>query len=328
MRTIFHVIGILLIFLTFSWNSYGQKFNPKNRYHSIGVNLGTTNYVGELDPDAAIFSPAFYYTRYNFGVCYVRRYKANISWRINGSYGRIAGDDYKNADYTADDIHRKLRNLSFRNHILEVKADVIYDFIGHHTRFPKRPQYVPYAFLGIAYFHHNPQGQRSNGDWVNLKPLSTEGQGLPGTNKKPYSLHQIAIPVGLGIRYKLGKQWDLAFEAGWRITFTDYLDDVSTSYTDRDLLIEHRGQLAAEMADRTHEAMAKDPELKQFVETRQGGYVNKNNTVYNGNDYAYIRSYNTPGAQRGEKNKDWYVVTGFHLTYILPGRVICPKFRN
>lgn len=328
MRTFLQLTGIFLIILNFSGNSYGQRFNPKNRYHSIGFNIGTTNYVGELDPAPNIFSPALYYTRYNLGICYLRRHSPNLSYRLNAAYGRIAGDDYKNASYDANDIHRKLRNLSFRNYIIEVKADVVYDFVANHTRYPKRPQYVPYVFLGIAYFHHNPQAQRSNGEWVNLKPLSTEGQGLPGVNKKPYSLHQIAIPLGLGIRYKLGKQWDLALEAGWRFTFTDYLDDVSTSYTDRDLLIEHRGELAAEMADRTHEAMAKDDRLRDFVRTGTGGFATKQNKPYDGNDYAYIRGYNTPGAQRGEKNKDWYVVTGIHLTYIIPGRVICPKFRN
>jgi len=32
--------------------------------------------------------------------------------------------------------------------------------------------------VGVGVFWFNPQGRATNGRWYNLKPLSTEGQGL------------------------------------------------------------------------------------------------------------------------------------------------------
>lgn len=285
------------------------------------------NYVGETDPSAGIISPGISFTRYNIGLSFIQKYNPRIFFRGNISYGRIKGDDYENASYEPQDIHRKLRNLSFRNQIFEVKADVIIDLFENYRTYWKRPDYTPYFFTGLAYFYHNPEGETSSGDWVKLKPLSTEGQGLPGTGKKNYSLHQIAIPVGVGFRYKVAKNWDLAFEIGWRFTLTDYLDDISGVYTDRDLLLQEKGQLAVDMSDRTWEAMQKDPVLYDFGKVRQG-FVNKDNSPYNGNGYEYLASWTVPGGQRGDPNKDWYIVTGFHLNYIIPPRVICPKFRK
>lgn len=308
--------------------SYAQVFHKKDRYHSIGVNVNAMNYVGEVDPGPSVVSPSLSFTKYNIGACYMYKMKPHFFIRGNVSYGRIKGDDYKNASYEIEDIHRKLRNVNFRNQIFEAKLDAVIDFKGNYLHYRKRPDIVPYASIGIAYFYHNPQGYSPDGEWVNLKPLSTEGQGLPGTGVKEYSLHQIAIPVGLGVRYKLARHWDLAFEVAWRFTFTDYLDDVSGVYADRDYILEQKGDLAAAMSNRVSEVIAKDGELRSFVENRQGGYVTKENNRYTGNGDAYVNSYNIPGAQRGDKNKDWYIVTGFHLIYIFPPRVICPKFRK
>jgi hypothetical protein len=321
-------IFLLITFSTLQYSIAQRRFNPRNRYHALGANISAMNYVGEVDPGPSVVSPSLNFTKYNIGFSYYKKLSPHFFFRGNISYGRIKGSDYENADYNINDIHRKIRNLSFRNQIYELKADFIYDLVGNNAHFRKRPQYVPYTFLGIAYFHHNPEGKTPDGKWVKLKPLSTEGQGLEGSAKKPYSLHQIAIPIGCGLKYKLARQWDLAFEIGWRVTFTDYLDDIGTNYGDRDQLRAQKGDLAVTMSDRSQEALNKDSQLKDFVENRQGGYVNKDNTQWDQNGDKYIYSYNIPGAQRGDKNKDWYILTGFHLIYIFPERVICPKFRD
>ncbi|MEI9957878.1 MAG: hypothetical protein WDM90_16620 [Ferruginibacter sp.] len=61
--------------------------------------------------------------------------------------------------------------------------------------------------------------------------MHTEGQGfLEYPDKKIYSLHQIAIPVGAGLKYELSQMITLRAEYIYRILNTDYLDDVSTTY--------------------------------------------------------------------------------------------------
>lgn len=325
--------SIFVLFLLVSMQAQAQhysskkRFNPKYRYHSIGFGLGTTNYMGDLDPHPNIFSPSLVYTRYNIGIHYMYKFAPRLSFRGNAFYGRIKGDDYKSAGYNSHDIYRKLRNLNFKSAVIELKADLVIDLFANRSNYRKRHDFNTYVAFGIAFFHFNPKGQTANGNWVALHPLSTEGEGIPGYRKK-YHLNQIAIPLSIGFRYKLSRQWNLSFEVGYRITFTDYLDDVSGNYVPQSVLVQYRGQQAANMADKSNLAVAKDPKLASFVVNKHGGYVNQNNQPYNGTGYKYINSYNTPGAQRGKPNRDYYIVTAFQLTYIIPPRVICPKFRK
>ncbi len=73
-----------------------------------------------------------------------------------------------------------------------------------------------------------------NGEWVDLKPLRTEGQGLiPG--REEYKLTQLNIPMGIGVKYFLTETFHVSSEVLHRKTFTDYIDDVSTNYVDPDI---------------------------------------------------------------------------------------------
>jgi len=308
-----------------------QKGFKKYRYYSIGGCLNAMNYVGDLDPGPSFLSPSIKFTRYNIGVTGLYRIKPRISLRATISYGRIKGDDAVSADYENKNVYRLYRNLSFRNQIFEVKADVVIDLFENRRRYTKRVDYTPYMFIGIAYFHHNPQAQAPDGTWVNLKPLHTEGEGMPG-GPKNYSLNQVALPIGLGFRYKLTKQLDIAFDMGWRFTLTDYLDDVGGKYYSKEALTAQYGDMSRIMSDRSYEAYSTNPELAASADNHYG-----NNTVtyYNGqpqnqNDgWTGVSTYGQPGGQRGDLKgrRDLYIVTGFHLTYILPGKVVCPKFR-
>lgn len=306
--------ALLLVFLAFfNEISFGQGAATfkKHRYTSIGIMLNAMNYVGELDPGPSFISPGIKFTRPNIGLTYTKRIAPRYSARGSVSWGRIKGNDYENASFADKDIHRKFRNLSFRSSILEIKADFIVDLWENRGRHTKRPDYTPYFFAGIAYFHMNPKTEYK-GDWVAIEPLNLEG--------KSFSLHQIAIPVGLGFRYKLGKQWDLAFEMGWRFTLTDYLDGVSKSYVDKSTF--NGNQTAIDLSDRSGELFNKK-EIDPYVQS-VGGFVPD---PYSSTGVK-IRDYGVPGNQRGDSNRDWYIVTGFHLNYIIPGRVICPKFRT
>lgn len=307
--SIFGLILFLLVLI--QENVIGQGFAKKNRYLSIGGNLNAMNYVGELDPGPSFLSPGILFTRYNIGATALYRLGPRFSVRGNVSYGRIKGDDAENASYNDKDIHRKIRNLSFRSPIVEAKIDAVFDLFENRSNFRKRPDYTPYAFFGLAYFHHNPKAEY-DGKWHSLQPMQLEG--------KKYSLHQIAIPVGIGFRYKLAKNWDLGFEMGWRFTFTDYLDDVADKYRNKNEF--GSDEVAIALSDRSVEGIAEDPELQKFISETQGWTVDDRGMPV-------PAGYGRAGDQRGDQKgrKDMYIVTGFHLTYILPGKVICPKFR-
>ena len=326
MNRFLKVAFLAVLFLIFQAESKAQNFNPKYRYWSIGGTLNIMNYVGDLDPGASFLAPGLKYTRYNFGATALYRFSPRISFRGTLSYGQIGGNDYKNSSYSeaggaSAPINRKARNFSFSNQILELKADVVIDFIEHRGKYQKRPDFVPYMFVGIAYFHHNPTAVTADGQTVSLHDYHTEGQGvLPGAPSQ-YSLNQIAIPIGLGVRYKLSKQLDLAFEVGFRFTFTDYLDDVgSGAYPDKTALFNAMGggdmaATAVALSDRSGEVLNTDPGLKPVAD--QG--INSTTGLSN--------AFNANSRGNSDKRRDMYIVSGLHLTYIIPGKVVCPKFR-
>jgi hypothetical protein len=52
------------------------------------------------------------------------------------------------------------------------------------------------------------------------------------TNRKEYNLTQVNVPYGVGVKYFVSETFNISFEIVNRMTFTDYIDDVSTSYID------------------------------------------------------------------------------------------------
>ena len=311
MRNFGCVALIALLMLTLaSTDADAQRFSRRKAYKSFGFHLNAMNYFGDIVPESDFTSLRFKSTRPNIGVSYTRRFTPRISVRGMFAWGRITGDDLKSAAVNeADNVPRYIRNLKFRNDIKELSAVATFDLFENRGTYLKRPDFSPYGFLGVAVFAHNPKAEY-RGTFVALQPLGTEGQNLPKDETAdpaaiypdPYARVQIAIPFGLGVKYKLDKNWDLGFEIGWRKTFTDYLDDVSGYYADPTALAANN-PLSAVLADRSNEG----PYEQAF-----GNQV----------------GWGAYGDQRGDRtDKDWYIVAGFNLTYIMPQRGKSPKFR-
>ncbi|HVZ96003.1 MAG TPA: DUF6089 family protein [Chitinophagaceae bacterium] len=164
-----------------------------------------------------------------------------FNFRIGFSYARIGADDKDNPSPLL-----KERNLSFRSNIFELNV------MGELTLFdPESFDSYPYVMGGVGIFHFNPYAFDDNGRKVFLQPLSTEGEGLkefPG--RKKYSLYQICIPVGFGWKWTIKEKWNISYEFGYRITFTDYLDDVSKNYVDFGILQQEKGNEAVALSYR------------------------------------------------------------------------------
>ncbi len=300
-----------------------QRFTKSKRYTSIGFSVNAMNYFGDITPAENFTSTDLQFTRYNLGVHVSRRLTPRFTSRFSFNYGRVKGDDYNSQDPTDNNARfRYLRNASFRTSIYELSAVGIIDLIENRQSYLRRPEFVPYVFGGVAGFYYNPKTQAPEGfggpnNWVALQPLHTEG--------KSYSLFQIAIPFGVGFRYKASPRWDVSFEIGYRFLFTDYLDDVSGNYADPSTL---SSDLARAIANRTTEVNSAGGNFRDLERVKSDiGYSELTFKDANDNSYQSIQGYEA-GQKRGSPNeKDWYMVTGFHLNYILVKGVRCPKFR-
>ena len=309
MRQLAKIAILIFIVLLISTTANGQKFRKKSKYMSVGGFLGTSNYVGELDPGSSFLATSPQFTRWNIGGTLTKRLHPRISARVGVSYGRLQGDDLNSAiDPAGWEPYRRVRGLHFRNDFYEMKADGIVDLFQNRRGMQKRLKLTPYGFLGLALMYHNPKAKFQD-KWVSLRELGTEGQFIDGVGQDgPYSKLQVVIPFGIGIRYKIGVLWDVSFEIGWRKTFTDYLDDVGGTYVDK-----------ANFAPETPEYVLSDPSI----------YLEDNPfKTYEKDGHIYTRGYGRDGDQRGDDNSDWYIVTGFHVSYIFHPKLISPKFKG
>lgn len=167
-------------------------------------------------------------------------YKEKFALRFEGTFGNIKGYDsiLKNVRTTSQGRYE--RNLNFRSKISEfsllAEFHPLFIFIDWPGRDQDPPYFSPYLVGGIGFFSFNPQSKSRNGQYVDLQPLSLEGQGFAEyLERKPYKLSQINFPVGAGVRYELGPSFNLRAEFLYRILTTDYLDDVSKRYINPDV---------------------------------------------------------------------------------------------
>lgn len=243
----------------------------------IGVFGGLSAYTGDLTDK--IFPKEVT----NAAIGITGNYELTDQFMLRGgfTYSVVGG-----ADRFSERPSHINRNLSFESSVYEFSAVMEYYLNNLYDR-----RFSPYGFAGLAAYHFNPYTYYG-GQKVFLKPLSTEGQGLPGyPDAKPYRLTQMAVPFGAGIKYRINDKLRVGLELGYRKLFTDYLDDVSTVYADPADLLAAKGQLAVDISYRGDEIAGGNP------------------------------LYPAKSTGRGrEDRKDAYYFTGIHLTYQLGGK--------
>jgi len=231
-----------LLFLVFfiPFSKLGAQVYVSN--WRLEIMAGTSSYNGDLVQGT--------FPLKRLGPCVGLNLKRHINnkftFRLGLSYGRIYGDDKKNKD-----PELIARNLNFKSHIIELSAAVEYDFLKLRDDFNDVYKYTPYIFAGIGAFHFNPYTFDNAGNKTYLQPLKTEGQGLSAfPDRKNYSLYQFCLPIGLGFKWNVSENIQVCYEAGYRFTTTDYLDDVSSTYVSLDKLAVLVGPKTAELSYR------------------------------------------------------------------------------
>ena len=251
------------------------------------------------------FSPAdleFVLTRPAISLAYRYKFAKNFNIHSSFNYLLVAGDDKLTSE-----PFRNNRNLNFKSNIFElaVRAELslFASNVGHRygikktlKRRHKGKSNEFIGFIGAGVFYYNPKGKNpSTGKYEKLYPLRTEGQGLPG-GPKQYSRISISIPMGIAWRMTLNKLWCVGLEYSFRKTFTDYIDDVSTTYyPDKVLFEDTYGTKALAFSD---------PNLGNIP-------------------YATSPNGDGTGAQRGDKEKDSYM-----SLQVTVGRFFPPKRRK
>ena len=208
----------------------------------LGVGVGGMNYIGDLNNQGMLGAPHW------AGGLFCR-----INW--DNRWALVLGAAAGQVEGGSPDC-MAWRNLSFRSPILEGTMRMEFNF-WPYGQGDMRFRWTPFIFGGIGAFHFNPKALLEDpatheARWHELQPLGTEGQGLEEyAGRTPYALTQLSMPFGLGVKWTPTKTVTLSAEYGFRKSWTDYLDDVSTTYADNALLRQRRGEVAAALADRS-----------------------------------------------------------------------------
>jgi hypothetical protein len=227
-------------------------------------------------------------TRYCGRISFGYYFSPSFIYRSSINAGLIKGDDK-----TTKEPFRSNRNLNFSSVVLEFNQNiqflVVREKLGNKYGLKnikgrkigaKARSIGFYLTAGVGVFYYNPKSTYQ-GKSVFLRDLHTEGQGLEN-GPKQYKRVSIDIPLGFGLRKALSRQWGMYLEFTQHYTFTDYLDDVSTSYYDPAALLAAYGPASVAMAD---------PNLGFFVNPggdsyatapgeQRGDYTDKDNFMF------------------------------------------------
>jgi hypothetical protein len=258
---------LFLIFFIYSSSLFSQS-------KEFGVFLGTTTYKGELNK--SLFTLRL--IKPSVGLLYRKNINNHWAHRFGLNYGRVEADDA-----LSDDEYQKRRNLSFRSSIWDLHYYLEFNFLPYQIA-NMNTRFTPFIFAGVNGYLFNPKGYL-NGSWYSLQPLGTEGQGTSFySGRKKYNRLQFAIPFGGGVKFRVARRVGMTIEAGARKLYTDYLDDVSTTYADKVILQANYGEISVLLSDRSIDGQAPGNE------NRQRGNASDN---------------------------DWYMFTGFTINYTI-----------
>lgn len=243
--------------------------------NELGLTGGAMYYIGDLNPTKHYPRD----TKLGGGLLFRHNFSDRFALRLQGLYGTLQA-----YDSDSDDSLAALRNLHFRSRMFEFAGIMEVNFFKYRSREKDGRTWTPFLFAGIAYFRANPQAQL-NDTWYSLQQLGTEGQGTSARDTEAYKIDQLSLPFGAGLKFNFGRL-DMQLEWGLRRTSTDYIDDVSDTYVDNDLLAVENGPLAAAFGDRSG--------------------LNE------------LPGYSNADRARGDRNtRDWYSYSGISFTYIL-----------
>lgn len=260
----------------------------------FGLRLGGANYLGEIggagEARGSLLDMKFSQTNVALGGFYRYHFTDRIAAKIQFNYARIQG-----ADSLSEQPSRVGRNLSFRTDLLEVLVTGQYSFLvlnDLNRRSKSRVDFRANVFAGAGVLFYYPYAQY-NDKWYYLRPLMTEG------TENAYDEMTIAVPFGLAANFTFNKKIRLGFEVGYRFTFTDYLDDVSTDYAADTELPFQESQI---FADRSDEFYSRGGDLEGFPSPNYYGY---NEIIQR-------------GAIRGNPDtNDGYLLFQFELSYVI-----------
>ncbi|MEO1449641.1 MAG: hypothetical protein AAFV07_08920, partial [Bacteroidota bacterium] len=254
-----HFITLVLAFIS-AGTSIGQHLPGR---WQVGLQAGTFHYLGDLNyqgqPDWAAYrsfdaNESPWALRAHLG----RRLSPAWTWYLAGEYGYLLGADRArtwNGDIRSENPNLA-RALNVRTEIMSLQTGLRYH-LANDQWLDLDAGWDPYMEIGVGAIQFTPFGDLLDGEgniyhyWADgsirdraeTAPNASESQiverdrsyetrlsDLNTNTEVDYPRQTLIIPLGIGIRRRLGPGIWLNGNLRWQYTFSDYLDDASGAY--------------------------------------------------------------------------------------------------
>ncbi|MDP2452713.1 MULTISPECIES: DUF6089 family protein [unclassified Kaistella] len=272
----------------------------KGQRHEIGVQLGMSNLVGDIGRTNYIFQKpvrrniADYGVPFYGSILYRMNFNPYQTVRLNLAYNHI-----QFIDALAKEQYRRNRKLWGTNSIVE--ADLIFEYNFFPVNEEQKGMLSPYIFGGLgAMLASAPQlvvendfRRDANGNAITPTNASDFETNSTYTSGKKLTM---AIPFGVGLKYKFNYNWSLFGEFMFRPTFSDsidysMIDDKSVKVTyNKDILA--AGSTSKSILQEDPYKTVAEANVAKLLEDRQVGNINSKdwvNTFSIGLSYSFGR---------------------------------------
>jgi hypothetical protein len=208
----FLVVGIALLFSSLSMQA--------QVVWEVGAKLGGAGYMGDLNPNNPLKISGL-----AAGAFVKANFDSNWGLGLHYMHGVISGDDAKsNSEQFRD------RNINFKTALNEVSFQLDFNFLDYFTGGGRRNM-TPYLFGGAGGVIFKPTATYEDprtGEDVYFRTYKWQSEG----QTQRYKTYTVSAIYGAGFKYRIkNTSFSLLGELGYRTAFTDYLDDVSGTYS-------------------------------------------------------------------------------------------------
>lgn len=213
-------IAIVIFAGIISISSRAQDLNAYVQEGEFGLAIGAAHYFGDINNRSGLNRP-----KPSAGIFFRKQFGNYIGIKVAGNYARLGYSDV----YSDNPVQQR-RNLSFNTNIWEFSVSGDFNFFKFYPGVSGFT-YTPYVSLGVGVCSFDPFAYLNNNKYF-LRSLGTEGQGSPVyPDRQPYGSMTLCLPVAVGFKYNVNENINVFAEVGYRFTNSDYIDDVSKTFT-------------------------------------------------------------------------------------------------
>ncbi|WP_181305036.1 DUF6089 family protein [Rufibacter sp. XAAS-G3-1] len=199
-----------------------QQTGQPRTTSELGVGIGGVVYKGEVAPRYRLQS-----NRPALNIFYKKDISSSLAWKASVLIGRIKAEDEAytdNPSFLARELPLSMyRQATVTTSLLELSGGIDYNFMDYYD-FRRNIRWTPYFTVSLAGLVYNNKTTAYRNGVEDPSLIYPSGSGKDAAYRTGFAF---AVPVGAGVKYALSEHWNLGFEAGVRVLFTDDFDNLT-----------------------------------------------------------------------------------------------------